>query len=207
MTIPNIKSLNNLNLLKTLYFKCKIRSKVKFLIFRKASVKIKSNAIVQGLGKLSIGAKWPAYCFYQTLFVVWDHASLVVDGDFKIITGCRVVVDKRAKLELGSGYINYNGSIACFNHIRIGHNVFIADNVTIRDSDNHCILDGNYMPSKPIVIGDHVWIGMNVTILKGVTIGDGAIIAAGSVVIKDVPPKALAGGVPARVIKENVQWE
>jgi acetyltransferase-like isoleucine patch superfamily enzyme len=48
---------------------------------------------------------------------------------------------------------------------------------------------------------------MNVTILKGVTIRDGAIIAAGSVVTRDVPERCLAGGIPARVIKKNVQWE
>lgn len=47
---------------------------------------------------------------------------------------------------------------------------------------------------------------MNSVILKGVTIGDGAIIAAGSVVSKDVPPHTLVGGVPAKVIKENVEW-
>lgn len=53
----------------------------------------------------------------------------------------------------------------------------------------------------PITIEDEVWIGTNAVILSGVTIGKGAIIAAGAVVIKDVPPYALVGGNPARVIK------
>ncbi len=82
----------------------------------------------------------------------------------------------------------------------------IAENVTIRDGDHHRILDGRQVISKPIVIGDHVWICTNATILKGVTIGDGAIVAAGAVVTKDVPPKALVGGVPARLIRHDVEW-
>jgi acetyltransferase-like isoleucine patch superfamily enzyme len=51
------------------------------------------------------------------------------------------------------------------------------------------------------IIGNDVWIGANVTIMRGVNIGDGAIIGAGSVVTKSVPPYAIAGGVPARVIR------
>lgn len=53
----------------------------------------------------------------------------------------------------------------------------------------------------PIIIGNDVWVGANATILSGVTIGDGAVIAAGSLVVKDVPPYAIVGGVPAKVIK------
>lgn len=50
-------------------------------------------------------------------------------------------------------------------------------------------------------------IGLNVTILKGVTIGDGAVVAAGAVVTKDAPARCLAAGQPARIIRENVDWE
>ena len=60
--------------------------------------------------------------------------------------------------------------------------------------------------TQPIIIGNHVWIGMNVTILKGVRIGDGAIVAAGAVVTKDVPENTLVGGVPARVLKTDISW-
>jgi acetyltransferase-like isoleucine patch superfamily enzyme len=54
---------------------------------------------------------------------------------------------------------------------------------------------------SPVDIGDYVWVGMNSIILKGVTVGEGAIIGAGSVVTRDVPPFCLAAGAPARVLR------
>jgi virginiamycin A acetyltransferase len=57
--------------------------------------------------------------------------------------------------------------------------------------------------SNPPHIGNDVWIGINATILQGVTIGDGAVIAAGSVVVKDVPPYTIVAGVPAKIIKRR----
>ena len=57
--------------------------------------------------------------------------------------------------------------------------------------------------SKGIIIEDNVWIAANVTILDGCKIGQGSIVAAGAVVNKDIPPKSIAGGVPARIIKER----
>jgi len=61
--------------------------------------------------------------------------------------------------------------------------------------------DWSVVPTKPIRICDKVWIGMNAIILKGVTIGEGAVVAAGAVVTKDVPPWTVAAGNPARVVK------
>lgn len=79
----------------------------------------------------------------------------------------------------------------------IGHNVVLA---TINHMENPDERGG--MTFYPIHIGKNVWVGANATILPGVTIGDGAIIAAGAVVSKDVPANMIAGGVPARIIRE-----
>ena len=56
------------------------------------------------------------------------------------------------------------------------------------------------IPNEPVIIGDHVWIGMNSLIMKGVTIGAGSVIAAGSVVTGHIPPLSVAAGIPAKVI-------
>lgn len=88
--------------------------------------------------------------------------------------------------------------------VTIGSNVFIGDRVSILSYDGHPVKpEERHLPapkasSKPIVIGDNVWISGNCVILKGVTIGAGAVIANGSVVTAKVPPNSLAFGNPAR---------
>ncbi len=91
------------------------------------------------------------------------------------------------------------------NSVEIGSGCNISWDVCIMDRDYHK-LDSPIEVIKPVKIEDNVWIGSNCLILKGITIGKGAVIAAGSVVTKDVPPGALAGGNPARIIKDQVSW-
>lgn len=99
--------------------------------------------------------------------------------------------------------------------LEVGNYVSIADNVTFILSGNHYIDTFTTYPFKvlcfdekveawgkgPIKVGDDVWIGYGATILSGVTIGQGALIAAGSVVVKDVEPYSVVGGNPAKLIK------
>lgn len=137
---------------------------------------------------------------------LYENAEINVEKTFFIHSGCDVMVFKNAKLNLGSGYINRYAKIRCYSSITIGLGVAISENLSIWDSDVHTIKGKENQMAQPITIGNHVWIGTNVTILKGVTIGDGAIIAAGSVVTGAIPAKCMAAGIPAKVIKENVEW-
>ncbi len=158
-------------------------------------------------GRLSLGRQWPDAPFYSPgHLIIAPGGRLTVQGHFSIHTGMQVVVDRDASLTLGSGYINDDVRICCFRSVTIGHEVAISESVVIRDSDNHRI-DGSREATAPVVIGDHVWIGLRATILKGVTIGDGAVVAAGAVVTRDVPARCLVAGVPASVRRENVAWE
>lgn len=125
-------------------------------------------------------------------------------NDMKIHSGAKISVEKGAFLSLGSGYINSNCEIRCSSSITIGENVAISSEVIIRDNDSHQINESRQ--ESPIVIGNHVWIGMRAIILKGVTVGDGAVIAAGAVVTHDVPANAMVGGVPAKIIRNNINW-
>ena len=88
------------------------------------------------------------------------------------------------------------GGIFIGDDVLVGHNCVIA-------TLNHAEAPerrGDMVP-RPVRIGNRVWIGANATILPGVTVGDGVIIAAGAVVTKDVAPRAVVAGVPARVMK------
>ncbi|MDP4093038.1 MAG: acyltransferase [Bacillota bacterium] len=89
--------------------------------------------------------------------------------------------------------------------VEIGSGCNIAWDVCIMDRDYHKF-NSNKEEIEPVRIGDNVWIGCNSLVMKGVTIGNGAVVAAGSVVTKDVPQDTLVGGNPARVLKENIFW-
>ncbi len=88
------------------------------------------------------------------------------------------------------------GGIFIGDNALIGHQVVIATLNHATDPSRR-----GDMIAAPVHIGNNVWIGAHATILPGVTVGDGAIVAAGAVVTKDVPPKSVVGGVPARILK------
>ena len=113
-----------------------------------------------------------------------------------------------AVLTIGDDFGMTGGSLVCDERITIGDRVWIGANTVIADTDFHPLdpqrrgenpLAAN---TAPITIADDVFIGMNTLILKGVTIGARAVVGAGSVVTRDVPPDAIVAGNPARVIGE-----
>lgn len=113
----------------------------------------------------------------------------------------------KAEIKIGErSYIGDRTEIHAGKSVTIGNGVLIAWNCNITDRDYHKF-ESDSERVEPVVIGDHVWIGLGSTILKGVSIGEGAVIAAGSVVTRDVPKRALAAGNPAKVVKENVSWK
>lgn len=116
---------------------------------------------------------------------------------------CELVAHWQATLEIGDRtWIGYGCSISAHDRVRIGSDCHLGPYTNILDNDYHDIEDHRAMPpSRPVLIGDNVWIGTRVIILPGVTIGDGAVIGAGAVVTKDVPPRTVAAGNPARVIR------
>lgn len=101
--------------------------------------------------------------------------------------------------------------ITTINNVTIGNGVLTGRYVYISDN-NHGNTEYNTLKTPPIerhleskgsvIIGNNVWIGDKVTILSGVNIGEGAVIASNAVVTKNIPPYCIAGGIPAKIIKE-----
>ncbi len=118
------------------------------------------------------------------------------------VNQCRLSVKKGGRLTIGSGCRINGPIIAVTDHVSIGNGCRIAPQVYIMDGDFHTLEDRLAEgESKPIIIEDDAWVATRSMVLKGVTIGKGAVVAAGSVVTKDVGSYTLVGGVPAKFIK------
>lgn len=110
--------------------------------------------------------------------------------------GKNITLGKRVFINAGCKFQD-QGGIFIGDDTLIGHNAVLAT------------LNHDFAPTKradmhpaPIIIGKNVWLGANVTILPGVSIGDNSVVAAGAVVTKDIPANVIAGGLPAKVLRE-----
>jgi maltose O-acetyltransferase len=114
-----------------------------------------------------------------------------------------ISVSKNAELVIGDNvFFNYGLDIGCTQSIRIGTNTIIGPMVNIIDSNFHPVDIEDRSTGKAIEIAANVWIGRGAVILPGVTIGQNSVIASGSIVTRDIPANVLAGGTPAKVIRE-----
>lgn len=125
--------------------------------------------------------------------------SLTIRGNNHVIKiGKNTTIEEAYMVSMGNG-----------NCITIGEDCMFSGKVEIWNTDSHLITDlqgEGINPSKPIVIGNHVWIGKHVKILKGVHIADNSVIGMSAVVTMDVPQNSIVAGNPAKKIKSGVLW-
>ncbi|MEI8203320.1 MAG: acyltransferase [Bacteroidota bacterium] len=186
------------------------------------------RVLAESLNKINIEALMTCVTAREGV-ILRSTANIVNPGrdKSKIILGKKVLVDGElhvfnygGKIEIGEySYIGTGTRVWSGELVSIGKNVLISHNVGISDTTAHEIdyieraerykdllvnghpKDKASIRTAPIIIEDNVWINFNSIIMKGVTIGKGAIIAAGSIVTKDVPPFTLVAGNPAKVVK------
>lgn len=182
-----------------------------FTILNKIFIAFKS-LIVLSTNKLMYGNK----VNFKKVNFINGKFKLAVQSGGRLQIGSHLMTDgpiyikviDHGQLTLGNHiYFNHNCSITCVEKISIGDYSCIANNVVVVDHDH--ILDKKGvtadLKAAPVEIGKYVWICANAVITSGVKIGDGAVVAAGAVVTKDVPAHTLVAGMPAKVIKEISQ--
>ena len=143
------------------------------------------------------------YHTHDEVLTLWGELTgRTMDKDFNFFppftTDCgkNLHIGRRVFINSGCRFQD-QGGIYIGDDVLVGHNCVIATINHIEAPDRR-----GDMVTAPVHIGNKVWIGANVTILPGVTVGDGAILAAGAVVTKDVEPCTIVGGVPAKRLRE-----
>jgi maltose O-acetyltransferase len=145
---------------------------------------------------------------------VYGNPAISIEGRVRIgnrvrfystVATLQLSVGPGALLEIEDNVvINYGTSLGVTLHVRIGARSRIGTNVMLVDSSFHYIDPARRAerpPSRPVVIGQNVWIAARAIILPGVTIGDNSVVAAGSIVTRDVPKDVVVAGSPAKPIR------
>jgi len=126
---------------------------------------------------------------------------------------CVLATGKHGVIEIGDDTGINGTAIYADKHITIGKRVMIGGGSRIMDIDCHPVdvlprrYAAEHEPARPVTIEDDAWLGAEVFVMPGVTIGKGSVIAARSVVTSDIPAMVVAGGIPARVIRELKKGE
>lgn len=113
----------------------------------------------------------------------------------------RITAFPGARIEIGPRVLLNGAMLHAKEEIRIGADAMLAFGVRVIDADLHDLDSETPERIEPISIGERVWIGTDVLVLRGVTIGDDTVVGAGAVVTKDLPPRVLALGVPAKPVR------
>lgn len=160
---------------------------------------------------LSRDFSWEPHPGGEVRYEIADHATL---------RGCVLLARGAGRIRVGEGSVlNPRCRVEAHELVEIGAWVQVAHDVTILDTNSHDLDPGRRrgdlrrslgLPAEgppgtvataPVRIGDDAWIGMHAILLKGVVVGEGAVVAAGSVVVSDVEPRTVVAGNPARPVK------
>ncbi|WP_312993430.1 acyltransferase [Chryseobacterium flavum] len=141
-----------------------------------------------------------------------NEISSYIDRTSQIMPGFRISNPRNIIIE-GYVYIGPNSFLSSYGMIHIKRGTIIGPNLIVHTANHNYLNDIKSIPYdheliiKDVTIEENVWIGDSVIILPGVSIGEGSIIAAGSVVVKNIPKFSIVGGNPAKVIKERPNIE
>ena len=200
----SLKYLIGLNFIKTKYQKIKNKLEIVGKL-RKNKIKISGNNNILYIGKNSL--------LRDSNIFIKGNNNIIYIGDNCVVNNTSIILDNEgSEIRIGNKTSIAKIQIVSLEpyKIEIGEDCMLSYDIEIRNTDSHKIYDKNtnerINEGSSINIGNHVWLGMRAVILKGVNIGHNSIVAAGSIVTKDVKANTIVSGNPAKQIKENVYW-
>lgn len=182
-------------------------------IINQGGVKVGSRIQIAGNGNKLILEK--GSMLLNSLVKISGNNNEVVLRANSYVSGAELWVENDGcLLEIGVGtFVGHHSHLACTedgSRLIVGGNGMISSYVQIRTGDSHSIVDmeGNRInQAQSVFIGDHCWIGEGSKILKGVTLEGDDIVSTGAIVTKSFDKNKLIGGIPAKILKDNVTWD
>lgn len=148
------------------------------------------------------------------IFIRGDHHHLIIGDNCIMGKGELWIEDDHCSLIIHNNTTIEHAHLAVtepYSVLEIHNDCMLAKQVEIRTGDSHSIIDmqtgKRINQAANVTLGEHVWVGALAKILKGVTIGNNVVIATGAIVTSDIPSHSIAAGIPARVIKTDIDWK
>lgn len=158
-----------------------------FADFGKSSYIFPKSMSLKGLDRVSIGKH--VSIGEQVQLTTWEQGSIRIDDGCTIRANCHITAVNQ--ITIGKNLLTGTNVLITDNN----HGLFVREQLDMHPTERPIVSRG------PITIGDNVWIGNNACVMQGVTVGNGAVIAANSVVTHDVPAYTMVAGIPAKMIK------
>ena len=172
-------------------------------------IKKEKGAKIKKKGVTRLGCKRFKSSKQETRLLLEKGSTLSLNGNIIIGYGADIEILKGGILKIGDGVtMNIGTTIVCKDRVEIGNNTMIGRHVTIRDNNGaHYLNRSGYKNSRPVIIGDKVWLCEQSTVMPGVQIDDSAIVSALSFVIGPVKKNTVVSGNPAHVVDEDILWK
>ena len=170
-------------------------------------IELQKDSLIELHGPLVVGSKTVKKSKLETRLLLKKNAMMTVNQDSHFGYGSDVEVFENAHLIMDHCGTNMGCTIICGKKIEMQGRVSLGRQVDIRDTNAHVIAMDGYKILRPVLIENHVWLGSNVHVCPGVKIRAGAVVAANSTVMHNVPAHTLSFGSPAKVVQQNIAWK
>lgn len=170
-------------------------------------IELQGGSVLELHGPFDLGKKRVRGSKLETRLLLEADAKMVINETARIMCGSDVEVFKNAELAIDELGTNINFTLICGKKIELRGHVSAGRDVCIRDTNAHTIAIDGYKILRPVLIENHVWLCSNVQVSPGVKIRAGSVIAANTVVLRNVPAHCLYGGNPAKIFQENIAWK